>query len=83
MVVGISPHYIRITRRFIQNVGPKSIAALSKDSGLSEEVLEKFGETGELDPLDVMKLWGLLFSEMTPLQATVVMDQKKFDPLRE
>lgn len=83
MTVGISPVYIQLTRRFVQNVGPKSLAKISEDSGVTLDQLHTFDRSGELDPLEVMKLWSMVFSERSFLEASALMDQHQFDPLRE
>ena len=77
-MIGISPHYIKLTRRFIQNAGPLSITALSADIGIPAEELEQFGETGELQAEKVMKVWVAVFQNLTFLEASVSMDKLGF-----
>ncbi len=79
MTIAISPIYIKLTRRFVYNVGPKSRAAICKDTGISADALKAFAEKGDADALDVMKLWGVLFPNMSFLQASVMMDRLKFE----
>jgi hypothetical protein len=82
-VLAVAAVYFQLTRRFVQNVGPKSIAALSRDSGVAADLLERFAETGDLDGASVMRVWGKLFPDHTHLQANTQMDALQFQPLRE
>jgi len=78
MIVGISSVYIELVHRFVKNVGPKSLAHLSKDSLIPIAELESFDRSGKLDPEKVMKLWSLLFPDSTFLQASSYMDAQGF-----
>lgn len=73
-VIGIAPAYINLTRRFVSAVGPKSIAKLAHDSRVPAADLEKFAETGELDPVCVMRIYAALFPDMGFIEASVRMD---------
>lgn len=79
MEVGISPVYVKLTRRFVKNVGPMSIAAISIDSGIPESDLAQYAEGGALSPLDVMRLWSILFPNGTFISASGIMDAMGFE----
>lgn len=73
-IVGIAPAYINLTRRFVRAVGPKSIAKLAEDTGVSADALEKLAETGEMDPASLMTVYSALFPEMSFIEASARMD---------
>lgn len=82
-MLAVAAVYFQLTRRFVQNVGPKSIAALSRDTGVAADLLERFAVSGDLDGASVMRVWGKLFPDHTHIQANAQMDALKFEPLRE
>ncbi len=82
-MLAVATAYYDLTRRFIQNVGPKSVAALARDTGVAVDVLERFAETGDMDGESVMRVWGKLFPSASHLEASAQMDAVKFEPLRK
>ena len=74
MMVAISPVYVKLVHRFVSNVGPKSLAKISEDSGIAVTELEVFAVTKELEPEKVMRIWGLVFPNHTFIEASAVMD---------
>lgn len=81
-MLAVASVYYDLTRRFVQNVGPKSVAVLSKDTGVAVDLLERFAETGDMDGASVMRVWGKLFPNASHLEASLQMDGIGFEPLR-
>jgi hypothetical protein len=78
MLVAVAPVYIDQSHRFVAAVGPKSLAKISKDSGISVADLEKFQEDKKaLAPEKCVSLWAMLFPDMSFIQANVLMDELK------
>lgn len=78
MLVAVAPVYIDQAHRFVSGVGPKSLAKISKDSGIPVADLEKFQEDKKaLAPEKCVSLWSMLFEDMSFLQANAVMDSMK------
>lgn len=76
----ISIQYVNLVKRFIENVGPKSIAKLSKDTGIPAEKIDGFIKDQSLMTSDeIMKIWIKLFNNKSHLQASLEMDALNFD----
>lgn len=78
MIVAVAPVYIDQAHRFVSGVGPKSLAKLSKDTGIPVEDLTKFqDDKTAIKPEDCVRIWSLLFGDSTFLQASAQMDALK------
>lgn len=82
-MIAISTAHVQLTRRFVQNVGLKSLTRLAEVVKSTPEQLEAYGDTGALDPEKVVNLWGCLFGGKSFLEANQLMDSLQFDPLVE
>jgi hypothetical protein len=80
MIVAVAPVYIDQAHRFVSNVGPKSLAKVSEDSGVSVEALTKFQDDKKaLSPEDCVRVWSTVFKDMSHLQAHVFMNEQGFE----
>jgi hypothetical protein len=73
-MTAIAPVYIKLTHRFVTGVGPKSLAKLAEDTGITVPELTRFDETKELEPEKVIKIWQTLFGNATFLEASAQLD---------
>jgi hypothetical protein len=75
MLVAVAPVYIDQAHRFVSGVGPKSLAKISKDSGIPVADLEKFqDDKTALAPEQCVSIWSLVFQDSTFIQANAQMD---------
>jgi hypothetical protein len=78
MLVAVAPVYIDQAHRLISGVGPKSLAKISKDSGIPVADLEKFAEDKKsLAPEKCVSIWSLVFEDSSFIKANALMDAMK------
>lgn len=76
MIVAVAPVYIDQAHRFVSGVGPKSIAKISEDSGISADKLTKFQEDKKaLTPAECVTVWSTLFNGKSFLEANAIMNE--------